>query len=80
MERYTINQHIRKHLKISGTEMAKRVEVTKQTISNYELGRCSSRPLERVIEMELEEAINKCEDELIKELCNYLKLKRDGKL
>lgn len=80
MERHTINQHIRKHLKISGTEMAERVEVTKQTISNYELGRCSSRPLERVIEIELDMAIDKCEDELIKELCEYLKLKRDGKL
>lgn len=78
MKRYIVNQHIRKHLKISGTELAKRVEVTKQTISNYECGKSVCRPTERVIEFELDLAIEQCEDELVKELCEYLKLKREG--
>jgi transcriptional regulator with XRE-family HTH domain len=77
MKRCTINQHIRKHLNISGRELAERVEVTKQTISNYETGKCCFRPLERVIEIELDLAIEQCEDILIKELCEYLKLKRE---
>lgn len=76
MERYIVNQHIRKHLKISGWELAERVEVTKQTISNYETGKCCFRPLERVIEIELDIAIELCDDELIKEFCQYLRTKR----
>ena len=78
MERYIINRHIRQHLKIKGCELAKRVEVSKQTISNYERGVGGSRHLERVIELELDLAIEKCDDELVKEFCEYLKLKRSG--
>lgn len=78
MERYIINQHIRQHLKMSGRVLAERVEVTKQTISHYETGKNRYRPLERVIEWELDRAIEECEDVLVKELCEYLKLKRDG--
>lgn len=76
MERYKINQSIRKLLGLSGADLAKVVEVTKQTISNYERGFCYSRPLERVIEIELDIAIEKCEDDTIKKICEKLKLER----
>lgn len=80
MERYTINKHIRKQLQITGSELAKRVEVSKQTISNYECGKHCNRPTERIIELELDLAIEQCENELIKEVCEYLKLKREGEV
>lgn len=77
MKRYEINRLIRKQLNIKGTEMAKLVEVTKQTICNYELGRCvTNRPLERVIELELDMAVEKCIDDEIKYICKLLQTQR----
>ena len=76
MERYKINQMIRKHLKLSGRDLAERVEVTKQTISNYETGKYCFRPLERVIEIELDLAVKECTDEKIKYICELLQTQR----
>ena len=78
MERRVVNRKIRELLGISGTELGKRVEVTRQTISVYETGKTKTyRPLERVIEWELDSAIDECSDSTIKELCEQLKLKRN---
>ena len=77
MKRCEVNRKIRELLGISGMELSKRVEVTKQTISMYELGKTNTyRPLERVIEWELDSSINECTDSTIKDLCEQLKLKR----
>ena len=76
MQRREINRKIREILGISGRELAERVEVTKQTISNYEIGKTTSRPLERVIEWELDLAIDNCTDLVIKDLCEQLKALR----
>ena len=76
MQRRKINRKIRELLGISGRELAERVEVTKQTISNYETGKAMTRPLERVIEWELDLAIDNCTDLVIKDLCERLKALR----
>ena len=76
MKRYEANQNIRKLLGLSGRQLAERVEVTKQTISNYECGLNVIRPVERVIEIELDLAIERCTDAKIKEICEQLKLER----
>lgn len=76
MKRYEVNQNIRKLLKLSGRQLAERVEVTKQTISHYETGLGVIRPVERVIEIELDLEIEKCTDETIRGLCELLKLER----
>lgn len=73
MQRREINRKIRELLGISGRELSERVEVSKQTISNYELGKGMTRPLERVIEWELDLAIDNCTDPVIKDLCEQLK-------
>lgn len=73
MQRREINRKIRELLGMSGRELSERVEVSKQTISNYEIGKATSRPLERVIERELDLAINNCTDLVIKDLCERLK-------
>lgn len=73
MERYEINKAIRQLLGMTGVELAKRVEVTKQTISHYECGANVLRPVERVIEIELDLAIESCKDEKIKTICEQLK-------
>ena len=78
MERYMINRKIRENLGLSGRQLAERVEVTKQTISNYEIGRCLNRLTERVIEIELDLAIEHCEDATVKQICEILKSKRLG--
>ena len=76
MQRREINRKIRELLGISGRELSERVEVTKQTISNYETGKSMTRPLERVIEWELDLAIDNCTDLVIKNLCEQLKALR----
>ena len=76
MQRRKINRKIRELLGISGRELSERVEVTKQTISNYEIGKSMTRPLERVIEWELDLAIDNCTDLVIKNLCEQLKALR----
>ena len=76
MQRREINRKIRELLGISGRELSERVEVTKQTISNYETGKAMTRPLERVIEWELDLAIDNCTDLVIKNLCEQLKALR----
>ena len=76
MERYKINRIIRNLLDLSGRQLAERVEVTKTTISNYEQGMSVSRPVERVIEIELDQAIEECTDEMIKDVCYKLKHER----
>lgn len=76
MQRREINRKIRELLGISGRKLSERVEVTKQTISNYETGKAMSRPLERVIEWELDLAIDNCTDLVIKDLCEQLKALR----
>lgn len=77
MTRYEANRTIRILLNLSGRELAERVEVTKQTISNYERGRCRYRPIERVIEIELDLAIENCTDDVAKSMCHALKLMRE---
>ena len=76
MQRREINRKIRELLGISGRELSERVEVTKQTISNYEIGKSMTRPLERVIEWELDLAIDNCTDLVVKDLCEKLKALR----
>ena len=76
MQRREINRKIRESLGISGRELSERVEVTKQTISNYEIGKTTTRPLERVIEWELDLAIDNCTDLVVKDLCEKLKALR----
>ena len=76
MQRREINRKIRELLGISGRKLSERVEVTKQTISNYETGKAMSRPLERVIEWELDLAIDNCTDLVVKDLCEKLKALR----
>lgn len=76
MQRREINRKIRETLGMSGRELSERVEVTKQTISNYECGKNTYRPLERVIEWELDLAIDNCTDLKIKKLCEQLKSSR----
>ena len=76
MQRREKNRKIRELLGISGRELSERVEVTKQTISNYETGKSMTRPLERVIEWELDLAIDNCTDLVIKNLCEQLKALR----
>ena len=76
MQRREINRKIREIVGISRTELSERVEVTKQTISNYETGKAMTRPLERVIEWELDLAIDNCTDPVIKDLCEQLKALR----
>lgn len=76
MKRYEINRTIRELLKISGGELAEHVEVTKQTISNYERGIRVMRPVERVIEIELDFFIESCSNNMIKDMCYQLKSKR----
>ena len=76
MQRREINRKIRELLGISGRKVSERVEVTKQTISNYETGKSMTRPLERVIEWELDLAIDNCTDLVIKNLCEQLKALR----
>ena len=76
MQRREINRKIRELLGISGRKLSERVEVTKQTISNYETGKAMTRPLERVIEWELDLAIDNCTDLVIKDLCEQLKALR----
>ena len=76
MQRREINRKIRELLGISGRELSERVEVTKQTISNYEIGKTMTRPLERVIEWELDLAIDNCTDLVVKDLCEQLKALR----
>ena len=76
MQRREINRKIRELLGISGRELSERVEVTKQTISNYEIGKSMTRPLERVIEWELDLAIDNCTDLVVKDLCEQLKALR----
>ena len=76
MQRRKINRKIRESLGISGRELSERVEVTQATISNYETGKAMTRPLERVIEWELDLAIDNCTDLVIKDLCEQLKALR----
>lgn len=76
MQRREINRKIRELLGISGRELSERVEVTKQTISNYETGKAMTRPLERVIEWELDLAIDNCTNLVIRDLCEQLKALR----
>lgn len=78
MKRCEINRGIRKLLNLSCQDLANRVETTRQTISNYELGKTNIRYLERVIEMELDLAIEECNDDSIKKCCKILKDDRVG--
>lgn len=73
MKRREVNRKIRELLGMSGRELSERVEVTKQTISNYECGKVEYRPLERVIEWELDSAIDNCIDLDLKNICKQLK-------
>lgn len=78
MKRYLINKSIRTLLGLSGRQLAERVEVTKQTISHYEAGRPVNRPTERVIEIELDLAIEQCVNVELKKICEQLKTQRTG--
>lgn len=78
MKRCENNRGIRKLLNLSCQDLANRVETTRQTISNYELGKTNIRYLERVIEMELDLAIEECNDDSIKKCCKILKDDRVG--
>lgn len=73
MKRREVNRKIRELLGMSGRELSERVEVTRQTISNYECGKVKYRPLERVIEWELDSAIDNCTDLKLKNICKQLK-------
>ena len=77
MERCEINKRIRQVLGLSQKELADKVETTKQTIGNYERNHSYSRVLERVIEIELDLAIDSSEKDSIKRCCEILKQERD---
>ena len=76
MKRYKINKGIRQFLGLSTRDLAKLVEVSAQTICNYENGKSVIRPVERVIEMELDLATEICRDVDAKEICKKLQLAR----
>lgn len=77
MKRREVNRKIRELLGMSGRELSERVEVTRQTISMYETGKTKTyRPLERVIEWELDSAVAESTDQTIRRLCEQLKLER----
>jgi DNA-binding XRE family transcriptional regulator len=80
MKRYEIHRTIRNIVQLSGIELAERVEVTKQTISNYENGRCYSKPTQRVIEIELDLEVDKMIDSELKHQCHILQNMRKGAL
>jgi DNA-binding XRE family transcriptional regulator len=81
LDRNFYNRSIRERLGLSVLELAKRVEVTRQTIHNYEIGRYGVfRPLERVIELELDKAIAKCCDSEKIDICRELRYRRDNRL
>ena len=77
MKRFKINKGIRQFLGLTTRDLAKLVEVSAQTICNYENGKSVIRPVERVIEIELDLAIEMCRDVDIKEICKKLQLKRE---
>ena len=78
LDRKFYNRSIRERLGLSVLELAQRVEVTRQTIHNYEIGRYGVfRPLERVIELELDKAIEDCRDSETIDICRELKDRRD---
>lgn len=72
MERYEANQRIRLLLGITGSELAKRVGVTKQTISNYERGHPVRKPTQRIIELELDDIVKELKNDSVKKVCLLL--------
>lgn len=81
LDRKFYNRSIRERLGLSVLELAQRVEVTRQTIHNYEIGRYGVfRPLERVIELELDKAITECGDSDKIDICIDLRERRDGRV
>lgn len=81
LDRKFYNRSIRERLGLSVLELAQRVEVTRQTIHNYEIGRYGVfRPLERVIELELDKAITECGDSDKIDICRDLRERRDGRV
>ncbi len=80
LDRKFYNKNIREILKLTRTELAHRVEVTRQTIYNYEMveRKAVNRPLERVIEWELDKAIEECSNMRTRTLCDSLKHRRDA--
>ena len=77
MERHVMNQRIRLYLHISEREIARRAGLCAQTVSNYECGHRVRETTEQLIENEIAMAIIKCDDELLKEFCEYLIAKRN---
>ena len=69
MTRCEINKRIRLLTGITQAELAKKVEVSKQTISNYEKGYKTINPVQRVIELELDAAVEQIDSDQIKEIC-----------
>lgn len=76
MKRCEINKRIRQVLGLTIQELADRVETSKQTIGNYENNKNYNRVLERVIELELDLAIGKNDNESIKKCCEILREER----
>lgn len=78
IDRKWYNRSIREALNLSLIELARRVEVSRQTVYNYEKGRGKIlRPIERVIELELDKAIEECTDYRTKVMCENLRCRRD---
>lgn len=72
MERYVINKKIREMLGLSGQELGERVGVTKAAIHHYEGGGGVNKPTLRVIEWELDAAVDELDDGIIKDICHIL--------
>ena len=75
-ERHVCNKIIRLLLGASCAQLAQKVEVSKQTICNYESGKPVLRPVERVIEIELDLLIEDCDRDDVKDLCRQLQSNR----
>lgn len=78
VDRKWYNRSIREALNLSPIELARRVEVSRQTVYNYEKGKGKIlRPIERVIEWELDKSIEECTDHRTKVRCESLRYRRD---
>lgn len=77
MNRCETNKRIRMLLNITIMELAKRVGVSRTTIIKYETGLCKKPIVERVVELELDMAIEKCTEKGVKTACEILRSARE---
>lgn len=76
MKRNEVNKTMRELLGLTQQQLGERVGVSRQLIAMYEQGRTERRTTVRVIELELDIAIDNCTEGSIKEECKKLKTLR----